>query len=54
MLKKESCQQCKHVKFQGTLTKWPVQKQTHRAAQKQAERQDSTDIQKKTFLKHNA
>ena len=27
------------------MTKWPVQKQTHRTAQKNAEQQDLTDIQ---------
>ena len=29
----ECCKQCRHVKFKGTMTKWPVHKQTHRAAQ---------------------
>jgi len=37
--KKECCKQCRHVKFKGTMTKWPVQKQTHITAQKQAESQ---------------
>jgi len=33
------------------MTKWPIQKQTHRIAQKHAEHQDATDIQeKKLFL----
>jgi len=32
------------------MTKWPVKKQTHRTAQKNAEHQDATDIQKKLFL----
>ena len=27
---KECCKQCRHVKFKGTPTKWPVQKQTSR------------------------
>jgi len=26
--KKECCKQCGHVKFMGTMTKWPVQKHT--------------------------
>ena len=30
------------------MTKWSVQKQTHRTAQKHAEHQDATDIQNKT------
>jgi len=25
---------CRHVEFKGTMKKWPVQKQTHRTAQK--------------------
>ena len=37
-LKKECCKQCRHVKFKGTMTKWPVQKiYTRRTAQKHAE-----------------
>ena len=28
--KKECCKQCRHVKFKGTMTKWPVQKLTHK------------------------
>jgi len=35
------------------MTKWPVQKQTHRAAQKHAEHQDATDIQKILFSIHD-
>ena len=31
---KECCKQCRHVKFKGTITKCPEQKQTHRTAQK--------------------
>ena len=27
--KKECCKQYRHVKFKGTMTKWPVQKHTH-------------------------
>ena len=30
---KECCKQCRHVKFKGTMPKWPVQNQTHRTAQ---------------------
>ena len=29
-LKKECCKQCRHAKFKGTITKWPVHRQTHR------------------------
>ena len=47
--KKECCKQCRHVRFKGTMTKWPVQKHTHRLAQKHVEYQDSTDIQEKTI-----
>jgi len=32
------------------MTKWPVQKQTHRTTQKHVEHQGATDIQKK-YLK---
>ena len=32
--KKDSCKQCRYVKFNGTMTKWPVQKPTHRTTQK--------------------
>jgi len=51
--KKECCQHCRYVKFKGTLTKWPVQKQTHRTTQKHVhvEHQDATDIQKKSLLR---
>jgi len=31
---KECCKQCRYVKFKGTMTKWPVQKPTHRTTQK--------------------
>jgi len=43
--KKEWCKQCRYAKFKGTLTKWPVQKQTHRIAQIHAEHHGATDIQ---------
>jgi len=33
MVKQECCKQCRYVKFKGTMTKWPVQKQTHKTAQ---------------------
>ena len=26
----QCCKQCRYVKFKGTMTKWPVQKLTHR------------------------
>jgi len=42
--KKECCKQCRYVKFKGTMTQWPVQKQTHRTTQKHVEHQDVTDI----------
>ena len=32
------------------MTKWPVQKPTHRPTQKHVEHQDATDIQKQYFL----
>jgi len=31
----------------GTLTKWPVQKETHKTAQKHTEHQAATDIRNK-------
>ena len=31
-------------KFKGTMTKWPVQKPTHRTTEKHAEHQDVIDI----------
>ena len=46
--KKECCKQCRYVKFDGTMTKWPVQKLTHITTQKQVEHQDATDILKIT------
>jgi len=48
--KKEFCKQCRHVNFKGTMTKWFVQKQTHRTKQKHAEHQDATGIQTKILL----
>jgi len=33
-----------YVKFKGPMTKWPVQKPTHRTTQKHAEHHDATDI----------
>jgi len=32
--KKECCKQFRYVRFKGTMTKWPVQKPTHRTTQK--------------------
>ena len=34
MFEKECCKHFRHVKFKGIMTKWPVQKQTHRTTQK--------------------
>ena len=48
--KKECCKQCRQVKFKGTMTKRPVQKQTHRTAKIHAENYDATDIQNKRFF----
>ena len=43
--KKECCKQCRmYAKFKGTMTKWPVQKPTHRTTQKHVEHQDATNI----------
>jgi len=44
MLNKKCCKQCKYVKFKGTMTKWPVQKLTHRTTQKHVQHHDATDI----------
>ena len=41
--KKECCKQCRYVKFKGIMTKWHVQKPTHRTTQ-HAEHHDATDI----------
>ena len=49
--KKECCKHCSHVKFKGTMTKWPVHKQTHRTTQKKhVEHQDAKEIQKKKTI----
>jgi len=42
--KKDCCKQCRYVKFKGTMTKWPVQKLTHRTTQKRVQHHDATDI----------
>jgi len=42
----ECCKQCRHVKFKGTMTKWPVHRKKHRTIQKYVEKKDATDIQK--------
>jgi len=42
--KKECWKGCRYVKFKGTITKWPVQKPTHRTTQKHVEHHDTTDI----------
>jgi len=41
---KECCKQYRYVKIKGTMTKWPVQKPTHRTTQKYIEHQDATGI----------
>jgi len=41
---KECCKQCRYVKFKGTMTKWTVQKLTHRMTQKHVQHHDATDI----------
>ena len=46
--KKECCKQCRHVKFKGTMTKWPVQKQTHRTAQNMQNTKTHQTFRKKT------
>ena len=33
MFKEFFVKQCRQVKFKGTVTKWPMQNQTHRTAQ---------------------
>jgi len=43
---KECCKQCRHVKFKGTRTKWPVHRKTHTTIQKHVEKYYATDIQK--------
>ena len=44
MLKKECCKQCRYDKCKGPMTKWPVQKQTHRTTQNHVEHRDAIDI----------
>ena len=39
---KECCKQCKYVKLKGIMTKWPVQKLTHRTTQKHVQYHDAT------------
>ena len=46
----KECKQCRHVRFIATLTKWPVQNQTHRTTQKHEEHQDAPDIQNKLYF----
>ena len=41
---KECCEQCRHVMFKGTMTKWPVQKLTQGTTQKLLQHYDATDI----------
>ena len=44
MFKERFCKQCRHIKFMGSMKKWPVQKQTHRTTLKHV-KQYATDIQ---------
>ena len=46
---KEKCKQCSHVKFKGTMTKQPVQKETQNST-KHTEQQDTKDTENKLFL----
>ena len=41
---KECCKQCRYVKFKNTMTKWPVQKLTHRTTQKHVQHYVATGI----------
>ena len=41
---KECCKQCRYVMFKGTMTKWPVQKQTQGTTQKLLQHHHATDI----------
>jgi len=42
--KNNGCKQYRYVTFKGTMTKWPVQKPTHKTAQKHVKHPDATDI----------
>ena len=46
----ECCKQCRYVKLKGTMTKWSVQKLTHRTTQKHVQHHDATDICVKALL----
>jgi len=50
MFKEKCCKRCRHVKFKGTMKKWPVQKQTYKTAQKHTEHQNATIIQNKVCV----
>ena len=41
---KECCKQCRHGMFEGTMTKWPVQKLAQGTTQKLLQHHDATDI----------
>ena len=45
----KKCWQCKQIKLKGTMTKCPLQNQTHRTAQQHAEQQYVTYIQTNHF-----
>ena len=49
MLKKECCKQCRYVKFNGTMTKWPVQA-THRTTRRTPRRNESLETPPPFFV----
>jgi len=49
-MKKECYKQYRYVKCKGTMTKWPVQKPTHRTTRKHVKHYDATDILKKNYF----
>ena len=48
--KKECCKQCRYVMFKGTMTKWPVQKPTHRTTQNTQNTKKQQTFRKKLFF----
>jgi len=47
---KECCKQCRYVKLKGTMTKWPVQKLTHRTTQNNYNIMTQQTFRKTIFL----
>jgi len=47
---KECCKHYRYVKFKGTMTKWPVQKLTHRTTQKHIQHHDETKFGHNTIF----